>query len=466
MKAGNKVEGDLRAFSIFDITQSLMSGRKTAHVTVENGPDTGYLYFAGGQIVHALDGRMNAGEKAVFNIFTWRRGSFVIDFDRRIEEKNITAPTDYLLLEVARNLDEVGQEKPDQDDAATQTEITAGVEERLDLTLRRKLSSIFTAVAGKAEPARDRYTRHAFDQILVTLFELKGSAVFVRHGRQPRIKTADGFVTLKDAVVERNEVDGFIMALLSEAETLALRERKEVTAVYNAPDVGAFSVAIIDEDGSPTVIMTPARTDLPKLDSFGMGNAQASLAQLTEGLILVAGPLGSGKSSLVAALAEHHATMRDKCVALHSDERLHTFENTRGFVMRRPITAGAADLGASIRSSLQQGADVVAVDPFAGSDGLRILLEVSATGRLVIGSISSLSMGGTLALIQALTQDDKSDRVLRLLADHLQAVVALGPRRAQEHATADVLLIGRDEQAAIRKRDFNTLRINQVITSL
>ena len=70
MTTDNKVQGDLRSFSIFDITQTLLSGRKTAYVTVNTSNQHGFLYFSGGQIVYAVDDRMNTGEKAVFRIFT------------------------------------------------------------------------------------------------------------------------------------------------------------------------------------------------------------------------------------------------------------------------------------------------------------------------------------------------------------------------------------------------------------
>ena len=62
--AAKLVQGDLASFSIFDITQTLLSGRKTAYVSVESGIHRGYLSFQGGQIVHARTRELLAEKNA------------------------------------------------------------------------------------------------------------------------------------------------------------------------------------------------------------------------------------------------------------------------------------------------------------------------------------------------------------------------------------------------------------------
>ena len=87
--ADNSVNGDLQAFSIFDVTQSLMIGRKTAQVTIESGIKRGFLHFKEGQIVAALDDQFRIGEAAATSLFSWRGGTFCIDFDKEIDKQNI-----------------------------------------------------------------------------------------------------------------------------------------------------------------------------------------------------------------------------------------------------------------------------------------------------------------------------------------------------------------------------------------
>jgi Tfp pilus assembly pilus retraction ATPase PilT len=458
--AGKIVQGDLASFSIFDITQTLLSGRKTARVTVESGPRRGFLTFKDGQIVHALDDKLDAGEKAVFTIFGWRRGAFTIDFEAVAGQKNIQTPTDSLLLEIARHLDEAQR---DEGENASDAKIAQSVEERLNQTLKSKLTTIFRNVAERAEPARDRYTRQAFDGLLVPLLEMRGSALFLRRGLQPRVKGPEGFVTLKDAIIEEDEVSGFLQALLTERQHASLRDEKEVTILYDGGPLGAFRVGIFEEEGAPTILITPARREIPALGSFGLKAAEEPVGRVTEGLVLVAGPLGSGKTSCLASLVAHHVERRDKFAVLYSSQQLYAFPSSRGVIMRRERPVGGPAFANAIRSALDQGADILAVDPVSEADDLRLLLEVSDTNRLVIAAMQVLSFGDLFAKIDQLSHEAGGERLARLFADLLRAVIALPTRRPGEPAEADVLVIGREEQALLRKRDFGALRVQYAV---
>jgi Tfp pilus assembly pilus retraction ATPase PilT len=455
-----RVQGDLASFSIFDITQSLLSGRKTAYVSIESGIRRGYLFFQEGQIVHAVDDQLNVGEKAVFAIFSWRRGTFTLDFEARKHERNIKSQTDFLLLEIARRFDEA---KHAGGGGGSAEEVQESVEERLSSNLKSQLTTIFRRVAENAQPARDRYTRQAFDGLLGPLLEMRGSAIFLRRGLQPRVKTDDGFVTLKDAIVDENEVSGFLMALLTERQFATLRDEKEVTVLYDGGPLGAFRVSIFEEEGAATILITPSRREIPALDTYGMGPGAEGVGRVYEGLVLVSGPLGSGKTSLLASLVSHHVDQRDKFAVLWSSQQLYAFPAGRGFIMRRERPSGGAEFGNAIRSALDQGADVLAVDSVAEPGELRTLLEVAATSRLVIATLQALSFGETLAKLQQMTHESVGDRVSRLLADYLRALVFLPVRRPHEPQVAETLLIGRDEQELLRKRDFTALRVQQAV---
>jgi twitching motility protein PilT len=458
-----KVQGDLASFSIFDITQTLLSGRKTAYVTVESGHRRGYLSFQSGQIIHALDDQLNAGEKAVFAIFSWRRGTFTIDFDAKIGEKNIQSSTDFLLLEIARHFDEASRDGAEGGDDQTEAQVEQSVEDRLNATLKSKLTTIFKRVAERAEPARDRYTRQAFDSLLRPLLELRGSALFLRRGLQPRVKTAEGFMTLKDDVVEANEVSGFLMAVLAEREAERLREEKEVTISYDGGPLGAFKVSVFEEEGAPTILITPARREIPGLAEYRLGSAEDPLGKASDGLIVVAGPLGSGKTSLLASLVAHHAEKRDRFAVVFSAELLYAFPSSRGFIMQRPRPVVSSGLMRGIRTAIDQGADLIAVDPVADADDLRLLLEVGSTHRLVVAAMQALSFGEVLSRLQSMTSEPSGDRLGRLLSETLRAIVALPTRRPNETVEAEALVMTREEQALLRKRDFESLRARHVV---
>jgi twitching motility protein PilT len=458
-----KVEGDLRSFTIFDITQTLLAGRKTAAVQVQSGGRRGYLQFENGQIVHAVDDGMNAGETAVFAIFTWRQGTFTIDFGAPATEKNVDRPTDWLLLEVARNLDEAKAENDGAGTAAqAEPDVERSVGDKLEQRLRNELNAAFKKVAERAEPARARYVKNAFDGLLRALADGGGSALFLRPGVRPRLKTPQGFRTLEDAPLGEDELRGFLQTALSQTERTELRERREVATFYSAEGIGTFRMNAVEDDGAPFVAFAPARRDVPALAEFGLGLQGDALAAAAEGLVIVAGPLGSGKSTLLASLVRHHLEERDRFVTVFAAGAPFEHPGERGAVLRRRLPPPGASFLEAMRAALEQRPDVVVVDPTPDRDALHGLVNVARTGRLVLAALDSMSPADTLQKLAALAADGGGERAGTVLSETLRAVVDLGVRRSHEPPKADVWMIGREEQAALATNDFAELRRRRI----
>lgn len=468
MAGRNQVDGDLTSFSIFDITQSLMQGRKTARVTVSSARRQAEIYFAEGQIVRATDDAGTAGEDAAFEAFTWRTGTFAIDFDAPTAPRNIRASTDWLLLEVARRLDEASrsQAAPSADaaPAAAPADPRAPAKPVDAATrLKQELSAAFLNAASKAAPVAARGSRATFDGPLQTLLARHGSCLFLRGGLAPRIKTLEGFVTLGDLATPVRELDGFLDDALSETERRELRENKEVGVWFDAGDLGPFRVTAVDDGGSALVTFVPAQSAPPSLDTFGLGQQGDLLTAIADGLVVVAGPLSSGKSTLLAALVRHHLEERDRCVVTFTAGQQQVFAATRGFVVRRPMPGTPAAFSAAMRSAIGQGADVLAIDPVPDRDALQMAVCAARTGRLVLVTLDSLSQAETLNRLAQLTADTGGDRGGGMLADTLRAVVDLPARRTGETPAPQVLTIGREEQAALLNHDFAALRQSRAI---
>lgn len=457
-EATKSVSGDLKAFNIFDVTQSLMSGRKTALVTVQSSNRKGYVYFRDGQIVSALDDALNKGQSAVMDIFSWTGGSFTIDFEVQPDEVNIDLPTDHLLLEVARNLDEVRHERGMEPEAeADSDEVVGDLKQRVGDKLRSRLNKVFKEVAVAAEPGRARYTANAFDSLLQALLELSGTVLFLRPGHRPRIKSSNGFATLKDETISADEIEGFLRSLLSEAEATELRETKEVSTFFHSPALGSFKVTIVNEHGSELLTFAPAGRPVPRLDTLCARPEHAQLIQTTNtGLVVVAGPLSSGKATLVSSVIAHHMAARDAFAFQLSDRNRHEFSQESGFCVHRALPAPGA-MQAALRGALEQEPDILAIvganDPIA----FGLALSSAALDRLVVFSLESHTPADTLNRLVRLSRTVDGDSLTSMLAERLRLVVDCAPG-----APADLLPIDHDVADLLREGNVAELKRRRI----
>lgn len=454
------VQGDLKSFSIFDVTQSLLMGRKTAVVTVQCGTKRGYIHFRDGQIVAATDDALATGERAAMNVFSWTGGTFAIDFDRAPDPPNVKVPTDQLLLEVARNLDEIRRDKGiDEESAAGAAEVEGTLRDRVQDRLQRELTGIFRRVAANASPTRARYTRNAFDALLQALLDLDGTALFIRPGQRPRIKTATGFSTLKEEAVSSSEIEGFLACVLSEGAAVELRERQCASTAFHAPHHGPFRVHVVCEHGTLLLTITPAGKALPALDRICPGVAELRLLREgREGLIVIAGPMGSGKTAFAGALVQEHMNLHDAFAVMFDSGSSWGFAGERGYCVRRENPALPATLHAAVRGAVEQGPDILGILGADTREAMTLALAAAGSRRLVLFGIETQSPPETLKRLARLARTADGDPLTETLAERLRAVVDLAPRAPDGALRATLRVITRECAGHIRAGDFEALR--------
>jgi len=116
--ADGMVRGNLSQMNVIDLVQSLEMGRKSCSLTLTNENDRCEMYFAQGQVTHAVYGSLT-GDAAVFKVLRWTGGNFEIDFEGKTSQQTTQLNTQGLLMEGLRLLDE---SKRDGDDGGTAEE--------------------------------------------------------------------------------------------------------------------------------------------------------------------------------------------------------------------------------------------------------------------------------------------------------------------------------------------------------
>jgi CheY-like chemotaxis protein len=106
---GGAVTGQLSEMNLLDWMTSLEQGRKTCALILRNGGEECILYFAEGQVTHATCGDLT-GDQAVFRVLTWTEGGWELDFSKTTSEHTTTMPTQGLMMEGLRLLDEANRD--------------------------------------------------------------------------------------------------------------------------------------------------------------------------------------------------------------------------------------------------------------------------------------------------------------------------------------------------------------------
>ena len=175
-----------------------------------------------------------------------------------------------------------------------------------------------------------------------------------------------------------------------------LREQGSCDVSYGLPGMARFRVNVFIQRGSCAIVMRVIPTTIPSFAMLRLPPQLEEAAQVRNGIILVAGGSGSGKSSTVAALLDrinsqhcyHILTVEDPIEFLHNHKK--------STVHQRELHSDAPNFSLALRAALRQAPRVIMVGEIRDRETLEILLEAAENGHLVLSSLNTVDASKTV----------------------------------------------------------------------
>jgi len=223
-------------------------------------------------------------------------------------------------------------------------------------------------------------------------------------GRPPQVERYGELVEVKiDGLPAlKNEDTAAIASDLIRSNEVVLRTLKESGSTdlsYVLPERCRFRVNIFRQRGTFAIVMRVIAARIPSIAELGLPAAIADCAKLKNGIVLVTGPTGSGKSSTLAAIidlinesrAEHILTIEDPIEFLHSHKK--------GTVHQRELHADTPTFALALRAALRQAPKVILVGEMRDRETIEIALTAAETGHLVFSTLHTIDASKTVERI-------------------------------------------------------------------
>ncbi len=243
----------------------------------------------------------------------------------------------------------------------------------------------------------------------------------------------------------------------------SLREHGACDVSFGLPGVARFRVNIFIQRGSCAVVMRVISTLIPELASLGLPAHLADVAKLRDGIVLVAGPAGSGKSSTLAVLLDcinrekyyHIITIEDPIEFLHNHKC--------STIHQRELHSDTPSFAHALRSALRQAPKVILVGEMRDRETIEIVLEAAETGHLVLSSLNTMDASKTVERIVSSFSPDEQPKVRERFAKTFRYIICqrLLPKtdRSGRVAVAEILKANARTRECVEKgeRDGKTL---------
>jgi len=193
---------------------------------------------------------------------------------------------------------------------------------------------------------------------------------------------------------------------------------------YSLPSRTRFRVNVFQQRGTYSIVMRVIPTEIPTIEGLNLPRQLAEITDLRNGIVLVTGPTGSGKSTTLAAVINllnekqqyHVVTIEDPIEFLHTHKR--------STINQREIGSDARDFPSALRAALRQAPKVILIGEMRDYETTEIALEAAETGHLVLSTLHTIDASKTIDRIIGLYPKNEEQVIRTRLAQTFRFIVS------------------------------------------
>lgn len=242
---------------------------------------------------------------------------------------------------------------------------------------------------------------------------------------KPTIRISGDLRLLTDAEeVSESELQKFVKHTVPAHLQAKLNTLRELDFAFQLAHTSRFRVNVYKALNGTNIALRILPITVPTLDELRTPSILKTLCQRKQGLVLVTGPTGSGKSTTLAAMINEINQTSHKHIVTLEDPIEYLFINQQSLIHQRQIGVHTKSFSQGLREALREDPDVLLVGEIRDLETMRLALTAAETGHLVFASLHTSSAAKTVHRIVDIFPAEEKGFIGTLLADSLEAVIA------------------------------------------
>ncbi|HBQ10973.1 MAG TPA: type IV pili twitching motility protein PilT [Myxococcales bacterium] len=262
----------------------------------------------------------------------------------------------------------------------------------------------------------DTFLRIAADQ--------QASDLHFHAGKVPMIRHHGELSSMPFRVLSAPQVRTFLEEILSPAQRAKLDAEQQVDFAYDLDGVGRFRASVCEQNGGLSAVFRVIPDGIPNLSDLELPAAVAGFTRHANGLVLITGPTGSGKTTTLAAMVDLINRTSGRHVITVEDPIEFVHEPKRGLVTQREIGLHAASFASALRSALREAPDVLVVGEMRDFETISLALTAAEAGVLVFTTLHTGSAAKALDRMMGAAPADQQEQVREVLSVLLRGVLS------------------------------------------
>lgn len=261
-------------------------------------------------------------------------------------------------------------------------------------------------------------------QLLKAMVEQDASDLHITVGSPPQLRISGVMTKVKTDVLGSTETKNLCYGVLTDAQKAEFEEKLEIDVSFGIKNMARFRGNIFMQRGSVAGVFRRIPFEIPDMATLGLPGVIREMIKAPNGLILVTGPTGSGKSTTLASIIDHLNTHEKAHIITLEDpiEFIHPHKNS--VINQREIGTDTHSFSAALKRVLRQDPDYILVGELRDMETIEMALTAAETGHLVFGTLHTNSALQTINRLVDVFPPDKQNSVRHLLSFVLLGVIS------------------------------------------
>ncbi len=260
--------------------------------------------------------------------------------------------------------------------------------------------------------------------IMNTAVEKKASDIHLSVGTPPSLRVNGKLLRLGDEPLTGEETAAFAQQLLGERLWASYLVDGECDTSFTIDDTVNFRVNVFRQRGYCGAVLRLIPSELPTLDGLHLPQVFRSLCTRRNGLILLTGPTGSGKTTTLAAMIEYMIRTRNEHIITIEDPIEFIFPHGCGIVNQRQVGTDTESFASALRSALREDIDVIMVGEMRDLETISAALTAAETGHLVLATLHTIGAAQTIDRVVDVFPAEQQEQIRIQLGSVLEAVIS------------------------------------------
>jgi twitching motility protein PilT len=263
------------------------------------------------------------------------------------------------------------------------------------------------------------------DDLLRAMTELRASDLHLKPARPPLMRVNGNILPMDAPPLRPEEIGQMLSTILQPHQKARLERDLAVDLGYGVPGLARFRCNVYLQRGTLAAAFRLIPYEVREINQLELPDVLYTLCELNQGLVLVTGPTGSGKSTTLAAMLKYIAGTRDVNVITIEDPMEFLIADDRATISQREVGTDTPNFREALRNAVRQDPDVIMVGEMRDTETMATAISAAETGHLVLSTLHTNSAAQTIDRILDGFPAQQQAQVRSQLAQVLRAVMSM-----------------------------------------